>query len=581
MKTPLLVASLRGYAIVISVLGILTPLLVFGGLEPVLVEAALEDLTSTAVMLREALAPRILEGDIAGTDSMAHALCRETGTRITVIGPDGRVLTDTDAFPASMESHRTRPEVISAFQTGRGTAVRTSSTLDLDMLYSAVMIERAGEPIAVVRASRPFRLLSAVLSGIGARILALAAAAVSLSALIAWHFSRSITLPVERLAEAFGRIKTGDYSTRLEPSRIREIDSLNAGFNEAAQKTGSLFSELSERTSQFQAMLESAYGPIAVLDSAGRLMFANRAFRLLGSGGSMEGRDYREVISHPDLLSMLGRALAIGEHGQAKISAGGKTWAAAHAPVPGHSQVVVSMADITEIENMAAMKRDFAVNVAHELRTPLTAIKGFTETLAEKTDSEGRRYVETILRNTDRLIALVRDVQTLAQIESPGFMLDLQSVDLLPVLTLTVELFEPAAERKGLDLSIEAREVPPVNGDVFRLQQVFINLLDNAVKYTDTGSVKVTLTVDEGQALVDFSDTGPGIPSEAIPRLCERFFVVDRSRSRQSGGTGLGLAIVKHILMLHGGSLAIRSELGRGSTFSVRLPLADSPAANS
>lgn len=578
MKTPLLVASLRGYAIVISVLGILTPLLVFGGLRPVLVDTALDDLTSTALMLRGALAPRMLEGDLAGADSIAQELYAETGVRITVIDPDGRVMIDTDAAPSSMESHRTRPEVISAFQTGRGTAVRKSSTLNLDMLYSAILIEQAGEPIAVVRASRPFRLLSVVLSGIGARILVLAAAAVSISALIAWLFSRSVTLPVGKLAEAFERIEAGDYSIRMEPSRIREFDSLNAGFNEAAQKTESLVSDLSERTSQFHAMLESAYGPIAVLDSAGRLIFANRAFRLLGSGGAMEGLDYREVVSNPELLSVLGRALTAGEPGQDKISAGGRIWTAAHAPVPGHSQVVLSMADITEIENLAATKRDFAVNVAHELRTPLTAIKGFAETLAEKTDTEGRRYIETILRNTDRLIALVRDVQTLAQIESPGFQLDLQPVDLFPVLTLTVELFEPAAGRKGLDLSLVAREVPLVNGDVFRLQQVFINLLDNAVKYTETGSVRVTLAREEEQALVEFSDTGPGIPSEAIPRLCERFFVVDQSRSRQMGGTGLGLAIVKHILMLHGGSLSIKSEPGRGSVFSVRLPLAEPPA---
>lgn len=573
MKTPLLLASLRGYAIIIAVLGVLTPLLLFEGLKPVLADQAMEDLSTTAAMLRGALAPSLREGDISRADSIARLLSAETGVRITVMDPEGRVIIDTDAVPSAMESHRTRPEVISALNTGRGAAIRRSATLDSDMLYSAVLVGGPDDPAAVVRASRPFRTLSAVLSGIGLKIAILAAVAVALSALVAWHFSRSIAKPVGRLAEAFEAIEGGDYSTRLEPSRISELDSLASGFNQAADRTGSLVSELSERNSQFRATLESAYGPIAVLRRGGRLAFANRSFRSLGAGVPMEDRDYREVISSSDLLSALGRALSSGEPGQDKVQTGGRIWAFAYAPVPGLDQVIVSMADVTEMENLAATKRDFAVNVAHELRTPLTAIKGFAETLFERTDAEGRKYLETILRNTDRLIALVRDVQTLAQIESPGFQLDLQPVDLRPVLGLTVELFSHAAAEKGLELSLETGEVPPVAGDVFRLQQVFINLLDNAVKYTETGAVRVSLAEQEGQAVVVVADTGPGIPPEAVPRLCERFFVVDQARSRQVGGTGLGLAIVKHILMLHGGSLSIRSEPRRGSTFSVRLPL--------
>jgi two-component system, OmpR family, phosphate regulon sensor histidine kinase PhoR len=307
-------------------------------------------------------------------------------------------------------------------------------------------------------------------------------------------------------------------------------------------------------------------------------VFANAAFRDLGAVDDPEGRDYREVVSGSQLLGALGDALASKEDGRGRIVEGGRTWAFAHTGVQGQDQVVFSLADVTEMANLAATKRDFAVNVAHELRTPLTAIKGFAETLAESVQGDHAKYVATILRNTERLISLVRDVQTLALLESPGFEPGFQAVDLHPLAACVLDLFRPTAVGKGLELDFDPGDVPPVNGDAFRLEQVLVNLLDNAVKYTDSGSVRVSLSVRDGMAVIEVSDTGQGIPAEEIPRLCERFYVVDRSRSRSLGGTGLGLAIVKHIVMLHGGSLDIRSEIGRGSTFSVRLPLPEDHA---
>jgi two-component system phosphate regulon sensor histidine kinase PhoR len=232
----------------------------------------------------------------------------------------------------------------------------------------------------------------------------------------------------------------------------------------------------------------------------------------------------------------------------------------------------MGMVDMTDAVNFAAVKRDFAVNVAHELRTPLTAIKGFTETLMERAGGEDRKYLDIILRNTDRLISLVRDVQALAEMERPGYELEAEEVDLRTLIEPVIDLFRPAAKEKGLELALEPGSSVPVSGDPYRLEQLAINLLDNAIKYTDKGSIRVVVTEGDGQALLEVSDTGPGIPEADIPRLCERFYVVDRSRSRNLGGTGLGLAIVKHIVMLHEGTLNIRSQVGKGSTFSVRLP---------
>jgi two-component system phosphate regulon sensor histidine kinase PhoR len=578
MRQSLLLSSFRGYLAVILVLGFLTPLLILGGLRPVLTSLALEDLATTAVVLKSALSQSIISGDLARADSLARDLEEHTGARITVIAPDGRVLVDTEADPLSMESHRTRPEVIAALESGTGTAVRRSVTLGRDSLYAAVALERGDTLVAVVRVSVPFRHLDSVMAGIASREGFLVMIATALSALIAWVSARSLAMPIRKLAEGFGKVQSGDYGVRAEPSRIRELDDLARGFNDATATTGRLISDISERNSQFMAILDSSSGPLAVLDRQGRFVFVNEAFRSLGASAGFEGRDYREVISSSELLSMLRRAIETPGGCRDRVATGGRTWVVSCSAVSGQDQVVIGMADITEAANLAAMKRDFAVNVAHELRTPLTSIKGFAETLAEKADPESRKYLDTILRNTERLISLVRDIQTLSLIESPGFRLDLQAVDLRVIAALVLDLFRPAARAKGLDLIYDSQDLRPVLGDAYRLEQVVINLLDNAIKYTDKGCVKLTLSEDDGQAHLEITDTGQGIPNAELPRLCERFYVVDRSRSRQLGGTGLGLAIVKHIVMLHSGALGIRSEVGSGSTFFVRLPLFTGPS---
>jgi two-component system phosphate regulon sensor histidine kinase PhoR len=572
MRRSILISSFRGYAIVILVLGLLSPLLIFGGLRPVIRSLALEDLVTTTYAVRSALSGSLLSGDLERADSLARSLEAETGARITVIAPDGRVLVDTDADPLSMESHRTRTEVIAALESGEGTAIRNSATLGTAMLYAALTLKQDGTVLAVVRSSVPFRHLDTIVGGIASRIALLAAIAAVLSALIAWVYSRSLTRPVRRLADGLARVQAGDYGVRAEPSRIRELDDLARGFNSAAEKTGGLISELSERTSQFRAILDSSSGPLAVLDRQGRFVFANDAFRSLGASGDLAGRDYREVISSSDMQSTLRKALDSPGSGRERVAMDGRVWDASWTAVAGHEQVVLGMANITDAVNLAAAKRDFAVNVAHELRTPLTAIKGFAETLLEHADGEDRKYLDIILRNTDRLISLVRDVQALAEMERPGYELEAEEVDLRNLIEPVIDLFRPAATEKGIELALEHGSPVLVDGDPYRLEQLAINLLDNAIKYTEKGSVRVSVTEDDGQALLEVSDTGPGIPEADIPRLCERFYVVDRSRSRHLGGTGLGLAIVKHIVMLHEGTLNIRSQAGKGSTFSVRLP---------
>jgi two-component system phosphate regulon sensor histidine kinase PhoR len=236
--------------------------------------------------------------------------------------------------------------------------------------------------------------------------------------------------------------------------------------------------------------------------------------------------------------------------------------------------VVVTLYDITEIQNLARIKKDFVLNVSHELRTPLTAIKGYAEALEDGGDAQTRSYAETIIRHTDRLIRIVEDLIALATLEEKGLAYEPERVGLKEIAENVLRIFEPKAKEKNLELRLEAAaDLPLIDGDPFRLEQMFVNLVDNAVKYTEKGSVWVRLAKAEAGIVVEVGDSGIGIPEDDQSRVFERFYVVDKSRSRKTGGTGLGLSIVKHIVLLHGGRIDLQSSPGVGSRFRVYLPL--------
>jgi two-component system phosphate regulon sensor histidine kinase PhoR len=230
--------------------------------------------------------------------------------------------------------------------------------------------------------------------------------------------------------------------------------------------------------------------------------------------------------------------------------------------------------NITASKRVEKIKKDFVMNVSHELRTPLTAVKGFVETLDEQIDIHNRHYLEIIKRHTDRLIHIVEDLLTLSELEEKGVEAPLENIDLSVVLENVFPLFEQQVKEKGLRLSREiASDLPPLKGDPFKLEQMFINLIDNAVKYTEKGTIVVSLRHKENRIIIQVQDTGHGIPKEDLPRLFERFYVVDKSRSRRLGGTGLGLSIVKHVVLLHNGTIDVESKVGVGTTFSISFPI--------
>jgi two-component system phosphate regulon sensor histidine kinase PhoR len=353
-----------------------------------------------------------------------------------------------------------------------------------------------------------------------------------------------------------------------------EWKDLAKSFNVMTSEVKTLFGNLRRRNEELDNIMASMQEGLLVMDGAGRIVLANHSAKDLIAQEALEGKYFWEVVRMTPFVELIRRVKEEKAGRTTDLVFGGKNILCRAAFLAAQDGVVVTFHDVTEIQNLARTKKDLVLNVSHELRTPLTAIKGYAEALEEVADEQTKNYVLTIIRHTDRLIRVVEDLITLATLEEKAVAPEVEKVDLKDIAENVVTIFEPKAKEKGLLLRLEADPgLPDIDGDPFRLEQMLVNLVDNAVKYTDKGKVEVILRKENGRATIEIVDTGIGIPEEDRTRIFERFYVVDRSRSRKAGGTGLGLSIVKHIVSLHGGEVICRSRPGDGSRFIVLLPL--------
>ncbi len=417
-------------------------------------------------------------------------------------------------------------------------------------------------------------LIAAHGTGRGPLVLGTAAAVTVAAGVVSYLIARSTVRPMRDLTAAFRKLSAGDFDVRVMPGRRGRLRELGDDFNQMAFRTQELVADLTRQREALNTVIASIQEGLAVLDNSGVIVLANESFRRICADRDVVGKHYWEVIRDPHVAGLV-KSVGPGQSmATQRCDLGGRDYVCSAGFLPAAERLVLTLHDITEISHTAEVKRDFVQNVSHELRTPLTAIKGFAETMQPTIDQANRPYLETIIRNTERLVSLVQDLLTLSELEERGTELQLEDVDLSDVAGQVIKLFEKAANDKGLELKLSATAAgSPIRADRFKLEQVFINLLGNAVKYTDKGEVELSLSRGDGTAVIKVHDTGPGIAPVHLCRLFERFYVVDKSRSRQLGGTGLGLSIVKHIVLLHGGDVGVRSTPGAGTTFSVTLPV--------
>lgn len=501
------------------------------------------------------------------------ALGHATGVRITIIATNGVVLADSSADPALMDNHAGRPEVRAALAGQPATERRFSETVRERLLYVAVPVQRDGQVVAVARASAPLHSIAHLLHLALRELTIMLAVMILLATGAAAVLAQRLAQPVRELSAAARAIAAGNFDTFLDLTGTREFQELSSAFNQMTRHVRDVVAQLTSRNAELDAVIGAMREALVVLDEHDRIVLANNSFARLSLVPPSRQTHVWECIRVPTLADMVQATRASGTRASGDVQINDKHFLCNVTPLNGSREIVVTLHDVTELKRVERMRRDFVSNVSHELRTPLTAIKGFVETLEEDAALHHNRYLEIIRRHTDRLIAIVQDLLTLSALEQRNE-LQREPTDLHALASNVVKIFEPRLRAKNLSCVVDAEpNLPPVMLDRFRFDQVLVNLLDNAINYTEQGSITIRMCRTDDRVRLSVQDTGLGIAPEHLERIFERFYTVDKSRARKYGGTGLGLSIVKHIVLLHGGTICVASEVNHGTTFTIELPL--------
>jgi two-component system phosphate regulon sensor histidine kinase PhoR len=522
--------------------------------------------------------------------------CREevraSATRLTVIAEDGRVLCDSEADPTRMVNHLQRPEVVQALREGAGFDRRESATVHYPLVYAAILAGD-GPSRRIVRVAIPADVLAGPHRHLALALLLTVLVTVAIAFLPALYVANRIGRRLERMVGFSRAVAHGDFSTRLPVARGDELGALEDNLNQMAERLRASFRELGDESEKIRGMLGAMVEGVVVISRAGEVILMNRraeAIFEVGSGSEYRGRHLVEMCRDPELQDALRGLDGVtnpGVEGREIVLAHGdrRFLALSISPLTGAAGelagFVLVFHDVTDLKRLETMRRDFVANVSHELRTPLTAIRGYAETLlagAFEDRTRARQFLSVIDRHSERLSRLIDDLLTLSDLELGKAAIKRDAVQLDVLVDEVLEVLGEKAMRGSVTLEKAIPpDVPLLIGDADRLQQVLINLTDNAVKYTPAGghvTVGARLAVNGASPLVEIEvrDTGAGIPAADLPRLTERFYRVDKARSRELGGTGLGLAIVKHLVQAHGGRLEILSEMNVGTIVRFSVP---------
>jgi two-component system phosphate regulon sensor histidine kinase PhoR len=530
-------------------------------------------LENLAISLKLKAVPLIRQKQYEQLDSLVKELADNISKRITIITPKGEVLADSEEDPQHMENHSNRPEVIEAISKGKGSSLRFSTTVRKEMLYVAVPLKYNGKLIGILRTSMFLEDINTLLNKLKNNIMQIVAVIVAISLIAALLFSRGFSRPIHQLSEASKKVASSDFTPRVFLKGKSELKELADSFNYMTEKMQELFYRLSGQKQQLNSIISSIPEGLLVIGNDEKVRLSNESIADIIGAKNIEGKYYWEVLREPDFSNFLKEIKDKKSASTEIINLRDRTFICSAVYLKRREEVVVVFHDITEMKRLEKIKRDFVTNVSHELRTPLTALKGYAETLEGEVKKENKHYVDIIKRHTDRLINIVNDLLILSKVEGKDTGLELEEVNVKDFIDNTVKIFSQQAKKKGLSLEINIDEnVGTVTADSFKLEQMLMNLIDNAVKYTEEGKVKIEAKRKKNILTVKVKDTGIGIPEKHLNRIFERFYVVDKSRTKTLGGTGLGLSIVKHIVLLHGGDIDIKSTPGEGTTFIAYLP---------
>jgi two-component system phosphate regulon sensor histidine kinase PhoR len=552
-----------------------------------------EELQVRASLFDDHVTQHLKNKDYKALDALAKSLGAKSETRITVILPNGKVVADSDHDPLVMDFHDDRPEirdVLAGKNDLPASSIRHSYTLNQNMLYVAAPVTAEGQVTAVLRMAMPVGQITSQLDAIylriavGGMIVALLAAGLSL------YIARRISRPLEEMKEGAERFARGELSWRLPVPETLEMGALAEAMNMMAAQLDHRIRTLMHQRNEQEAVLSSMVEGVLAIDMDERIISINEAgAELLGvEHDKAQGQSIQAVIRNTELQELVARTLGSREQveGDIVLRDSAERYLQAHGTIlhDAHDRgmgAVIVLNDVTRLRRLETVRRDFVANVSHELKTPITSIKGFVETLLDgalNNPEDAERFLKIVARQTDRLNAIIEDILSLSRIEdqTEKDKIVFEKCQVREVLESAIQLCELQARSRKIDVELICDESIATRLNAPLMEQAIVNLVDNAIKYSEEGKVvRVQAQRNNGDVTICVSDKGGGIASEHLQRIFERFYRADKARSRNLGGTGLGLAIVKHIVLVHQGSIAVDSKLGKGTTFTIHVPTAE------
>ncbi len=546
-------------------------------------EQTVTELKESLVTLERVLRIEEAYGHGASFGETVRDLGTRLGIRFTVVAPDGAVLADSEEDPSHMANHGDRPEIRDALGGIVGVAARYSPTLKTEQLYVALRVRDGAETRFVIRASKTISSLRESMRPLTADLLFVTVLILcgifGMSVLIA----RAISRPITTLQTGAERFAAGDLSSRLPIPETEEFARLARSLNTMASELETRISEITAQKNELEAILSSLDEALVLVDENEQVLRVNAAAGRLFHTTPAEaaGKPLVGVLANKALYEFAREVITARETLEREIDlydSEGKMLYAHGVPVANRPCILLVFTDITRLKKLENIRKEFVANVSHELRTPITAIKGYVETLRDGAlddPAAARNFLDIIARQSNRLGAIIEDLLALSKIERDAEHGEIVKTTspVKPVLLAVAQTFAERAAKKHITIEVHCEDSLSASLNAPLIEQAVGNLVDNAVTYShDDGIITIAAREEGNDIVISVTDTGIGIASEHLPRLFERFYRVDKARSRAVGGTGLGLAIVKHIVLAHKGAVSVKSELGKGSTFSIRLP---------
>lgn len=553
------------------------------------IEKSRKDLVIRGALLKNQISEHLNPVDSIRINEICIQAGRASGTRVTIILPDGNVLGDSDEIPSNMDNHKNRPEILAALEGDTGFSSRQSETLRIGMMYAALPLIFDHQIKAVLRVSLPSTGIDEMISAVQLRLILVCSVVAVFASLISYLIARRLSRPIEELKQGADIFAEGRFDYRLHSPSIRELSILSDAMNRMAyQLTERILTEESQKN-EYGAVLSSMSEGVLGIDLDETIININQAAKRLLNTGETDvlSRSVQEAVRHRTFIEFVKEAALTDEALEGDFSSDANTIINIRSSALKNSDnlrigTLIVLNNVTHVRMLENIRKDFVANVSHEIKTPLTAIKGFIETIIQIEDEspeDARRFLQIVTRHVDRLDAILDDLLSLAKIEQVALKKEAsaEKISLKHVFETVSQIVQAKADSKNITLECHTPEDLFIEADEHLLEQAIVNLADNAVKYSpENTTVNLAAGITGEELTVSIRDQGQGIPEKHLPRIFERFYRVDKARSRKVGGTGLGLAIVKHIAHAHGGRVSVGSTAGKGSIFNIHLPVKNS-----